>query len=102
MLERDYQPTVIKRIYQMFNDDVVVLKNDSSYLQGVPDLIVLYRDRWALLEVKPKMPKSSRDYQPNQEYYIEKFDEWSFAAMICPENQEEVLYDLQRSFQAGR
>ena len=28
----------------------MVLKNDANYIQGIPDLMVLYKDHWAALE----------------------------------------------------
>lgn len=75
----------------------VIVNFDTDAAQGVPDRIILYKDRWAALEVK-KSRTAVR--QPNQEYYIELFNEWSFAAFIYPENMEEVLDALQRSFEA--
>ena len=44
MLERDYQSHLIKRIKALL-PGCVVLKNDSSYLQGIPDLVIFYGDR---------------------------------------------------------
>ena len=75
----------------------VVMKNDSSYIQGIPDLLVLYNDRWASLECKKS--EGARK-QPNQEYYVEKLDSMSFSRFIFPENKEEVLRELQSAFQA--
>ena len=75
----------------------MVLKNDPCYIQGIPDLMVLYRDKWASLEVK-KTAKSH--HQPNQDYYIEKMNDMSFARFIYPENKEEVLRELQHAFRA--
>jgi hypothetical protein len=71
-------------------------------MQGIPDLLVLYRDRWAMLEVKTRRPRSSRDFEPNQEWYLEQFNEMSFGACIYPQNEEEVLNDLQQTFRARR
>lgn len=101
MLESVYQAQLIKRLKHLFPGSYV-LKNDSSYLQGVPDLLVLWGNLWAMLEVKAEMPTGPGDYEPNQEWYIEEFDNMSFAAMICPENEEEVLHDLFQAFGAGR
>lgn len=94
MAESKYQSRLIKKLEKLF-PGIVIQKNDSGYRQGVPDLSLFYRRRWAMLEVKDSL---SSDYQPNQEYYLELFNEMSFASMICPENEEEVLYGLQQTF----
>lgn len=98
MLESRYQTHVIKKLERVFIG-CLVLKNDTDYLQGIPDLIVLYRDTWAMLEVK-----SSFDavVQPNQRWYIEELDKMSFAAFIYPENEEEVFDALRKAFRARR
>jgi hypothetical protein len=98
MVESKFQAQLIKDLYEMF-EDCVVLKNDANYIQGMPDLLVLYRNHWAMLECKASM-SSSR--QPNQEYYVELLDEMSFAAFICPKNKEEILRALQSSFGSRR
>jgi hypothetical protein len=96
MLERDYQRKIIKRLKNTF-PGCIVLKNDSGYLQGVPDLLVLYNNKWASLEVKNS---SSAHRQPNQEYYVNTMDEMSFSRFIFPENEEEVFNELLRSFES--
>ena len=95
-LERDFQSYLIKRLKKLF-PGCIVLKNDPNYIQGVPDLIVLYNDKWAMLEVKKD---SSASHQPNQDYYVDKLGKMSFAAFIFPENVEEVLNDLQQAFRS--
>lgn len=94
MNEAEYQSRVITKIRGLI-PTCVILKNDSSYMPGIPDLLILYRDRWAMLEVKLH-PISRR--QANQEFYVDYFDAMSFAAFICPEHEEAVLYDLQCAF----
>lgn len=94
--ERFYQAGLIKDLRRIF-EGCLILKNDSSYLQGIPDLLILWRDRWAILEVKAKEPKAS-DFEPNQEYYLGVLNEMSFAACIYPENQDEVIHALQQAF----
>jgi hypothetical protein len=101
VLERDFQPKLIKRIKAMF-PGCVVLKNDANYMQGIPDTIILYRNRWATLEVKRKRPTKESDWEPNQQWYIDQLDRMSFSACVYPENMEEVLDDLQRAFTPRR
>ncbi|MBP3573934.1 MAG: hypothetical protein J6J71_04930 [Prevotella sp.] len=97
-LERDFQAKLIKEIKQIFKG-CIVMKNDSSYIQGIPDLLILYRDKWAALEVKKS---ATAHHQPNQEYYVELMDEMSYASFIYPENKEEVLYELQQTLFSRR
>lgn len=92
--ENQYQQKLIKKIKVLF-PGCYVLKNDPSYNQGIPDLIVLFKDKWGMLEVKIK---ANATEQPNQRYYVEQLSDMSFAAFISPDNEEEVLYELQRAF----
>lgn len=98
MLENRYQSQLIKKIQKIF-PGCQVLKNDSSYIQGIPDLTILYKDRWAMLEVKASADASE---QPNQRHYVQKLSDMSFAAFIFPENEEEVLHELQLAFGISR
>lgn len=96
--ENKFQADLIKTLKTRF-DGCVILKNDAKYKQGVPDLTVLYKDKWAALECKKKTTASHR---PNQDYYISKMDAMSFARFISPENQEEVLNEMERAFKSRR
>lgn len=80
---------------------VFITKNDANYRQGVPDWLILYRRRWAILEVKRKRPAES-DYEPNQEYYLEHLNKMSFARCVYPENMEEVLDALEQALRPRR
>lgn len=96
MLENKFQAKLIKDLKDMF-PGCIVMKNDSSYIQGIPDLLVLYNDKWASLECKKN---TNAKKQPNQEYYVGRMDEMSFSRFICPENMEEVLDELQQAFKS--
>lgn len=95
-LERDFQAGLIKDLKQMF-PGCIVMKNDSSYIQGIPDLLILYKDKWASLEVKKA---ANANKQPNQEYYVNQMNEMSFSRFIFPENKESVLNDLYQTFES--
>lgn len=93
MLEREYQAKLIKKINRRL-PGCLILKNDTDYLQGIPDLLILRGTRWAALEVKPSRDSPN---QPNQVYYICEMNDMSFAAFIYPEIEEDVLYALQQA-----
>lgn len=93
-LERDFQSKLIKEIKDRF-PGCIVMKNDPNYIQGIPDLTVLYGKHWASLETKRSMDARHR---PNQDYYVDKLNSMSFSRFICPENKEEVLGELQSAF----
>ena len=90
MLERKFQADLIAELREMF-PDCYVIKNDPNYRQVFPELLILYGNHWAALEVKQS---ADAHVQPNQKYYISKLDGMGFAAFIYPENKDEVLYDL--------
>lgn len=94
MLESKFQSILIKDLKKMF-PGCIVLKNDPNYLQGIPDLLILWRDRWATLEVKKA---ANASHQPNQDYYVATMDDMSFSRFIYPENKGEILRELQQSF----
>lgn len=93
-LERDFQPKLIEKILDRFKN-CLVMKLDAGYIQGIPDLLVLHKNKWAVLECK-KGAKAKR--QPNQEYYVEMLDNMSFSRFVYPENEEQVLNDLTDFF----
>ena len=93
MLESAFQKKLIKELKARF-PGCIVLKNDANYLQGIPDLLLLFKNRWAMLECKKTVTANRR---PNQEYYVEKLNGMSFARFISPENKEEVLDELQQA-----
>lgn len=98
MRENNFQAKLIKELKERF-PGCIVLKNDPNYIQGIPDLIVLYENKWASLECK----RSANEHkQPNQPYYVQKMNEMSFSSFIFPENKEEVLDELQSTFKPNR
>ena len=93
-LERDFQSKLVKEIGDKFKG-CIILKNDSSYMQGVPDWLILYKDKWATLEAKREANAKRR---PNQQYYVDTMNEMSFSRFIYPENKDYVLEELQEFF----
>ena len=84
MIESNFQRAVKKEIKERF-PDCIIFKTDATQIQGIPDLMILYEDKWAALEVKKDANASHR---PNQDYYVKQMNEMSFASFIFPENKE--------------
>lgn len=93
MLENKFKTKLVKEIRARLPGAIVLHTNPPP--QGIPDLLVLYQDKWAALEGKKANDSSHR---PNQDYWIEKMNKMSFAAFISPENKEDVLNAMERSF----
>lgn len=96
MKESKFQADLKKELKQRF-PGCIVTKLDSGDIQGIPDLLVLYKNKWASLEVKKSETASKR---PNQNYYVEKMNKMSFSRFIFPENKEEVLNELHKTFES--
>ena len=95
--ESRFQSGLIRELKARF-PGCVVTKLDSAHIQGIPDLLVLNGNRWAALEVKRDARASHR---PNQEHYVRRLNDMSFARFISPENKEEVLNELEQAFGAA-
>lgn len=93
--ESRFQHALIGAIKERF-PGCVVMKNDAGYIQGIPDLTVLYKNRWATLECKQNAKAS---HQPNQDYYVEKMNRMSFSRFIFPENRDQVLDEMTHYFE---
>jgi hypothetical protein len=98
MNETQYQRELKRKIEELV-PGCLVLKNDPQGRQGIPDILVLHNSRWAMLEVKMS---ATAEHQPNQAYYIDTLSDMSYASFIYPENEEEVLSELQRALGVSR
>lgn len=96
--ESKFQAGLIKELEQKF-PGCIVMKNDANYIQGIPDLLILYKDRWASLECKCG---SKASHQPNQDLYVKQMNQMSYSSFIYPENKEKVLDELQQTFKPRR
>jgi hypothetical protein len=94
MKESKFQSDLKKELQGMF-PGCMITKLDSGDIQGIPDLLVLYKDKWAVLENKRS---AKATHQPNQDYYVDKMNGMSFASFIYPENKDEVLARLRKKF----
>lgn len=98
MLERDFQRRLIKKLKQMF-PECIIMKTDPDYIQGLPDLLILVDNKWLALECKRS---NKAHHQPNQDYYVRRMNAMSYASFISPENEEEVLDEIQQTFRPRR
>lgn len=89
--ETTFQRRLIREIKLLF-PGCIVLKNDAQYFSGIPDLLILYNNKWAALECKRFTDASRR---PNQDYWVSRLRSMSYASFVFPENKKEVLYELQ-------
>ena len=98
MKESKFQKKLINILEKTYSD-CIIMKNDPTYIQGIPDLLILYKDKWVALECKDNKDAS---HQPNQDDYVEALNKMSYSSFVYPENLEEVLNDIQRTFEPGR
>lgn len=95
-LESKFQHELIEELKKLF-PGCMVMKLDSGYIQGIPDLLVLYNNQWATLECKRSQ---NANHQPNQDYYVDKMDNMSFSRFVYPENKQEVLDELYKTWKS--
>lgn len=89
-----FKTKLVKQLEERF-PGCWIISNNANDMPGVPDLLILYKDKWAMLEAKAA---ETSPHRPNQPYYVDLFDTMSFGAFIYPENAEEVLYELEQTF----
>jgi hypothetical protein len=92
--ESDFQKEIVRNLKDVF-PGCIVIKNDARYIQGIPDLLTLYKDKWAALEVKRSKQAMHR---PNQDHYIDQMNSMSYACFVYPENKEEIFDELRKHF----
>ena len=98
MAENRFKTNLIKQLRSMF-PGCIIMHLDPNEIQGIPDLLILYNDKWAVLEGKDY---ADAPHRPNQDYYVDLMNRMSFAAFIYPENKEEVLYELSQALRPNR
>lgn len=98
MRENKYQQKLVRKLKDKF-PDCTVLHNNAGVMQGIPDLLILNGKRWAALETKRN---KDANHRPNQDYYVDRLNKMSYASFVYPENEQEVLDDLERVLGAKR
>lgn len=95
-LESVFQKELMDEIRERY-PGCVIIKNDPNYIQGFPDWTILYKDKWVVIEAKRS---ASSKHQPNQDFYVKKLNDMSYAAFAYPENKEVILRELQSAFKS--
>lgn len=95
-MESKFQSKLVKELKSMFPGSYVV-KLDPTNHRGIPDLLILFKDKWATLECKDK---ENAKHRPGQDRNVETMNNMSYSSFIYPENKEKVLNDLQKLFGA--
>lgn len=98
MGESNYRRQIKRRLEREF-PGCIVIRPDPSDIQGIPDLLVLYGPRWAMLEVKMA---ADSPVQPNQPYYVRELNSMSYAAFIYPESEDRIFHELQLALRDRR
>lgn len=96
MLENKFKQNLVKEIREMF-PGAIITHLDPTEIQGIPDLLILHKNKWATLEGKKEV---DAPHQPNQDYYVGLMNDMSFSRFIYPENKEEVLNELRQAFES--
>lgn len=91
-LESGFQDKLRDELKELF-PGCMIFKMDQR--QGIPDLLILYKNMWATLENKKSIKATKR---PNQDYYVDLMNGMSFSRFIYPENKEQVLEELKKFF----
>lgn len=97
-LESKFKSDLIAEIERLY-PGAIVLKTDANQIQGIPDQLILYGDRWAAFEAKRS---EHAPHQRNQDYYVGLFNKMSYATFVYPQNKEVFLYELQQALRPGR
>ena len=85
--ESRFQHEVIQELEERL-PGCVVMKNATGLKDGFPDISVYRGRNWAMLECKRS---ESESHRPNQDWWVERLNDMSFASFIYPENRGEVL-----------
>ena len=75
-LESGFQDRLRDELKEIFHG-CMIFKMDQ--IQGIPDLLILYKDKWASLECKQHSLASVR---PNQRYYVDLMDKMWYKCKL--------------------
>ena len=76
--ESDFQANTIKKLKVMF-PGAIITKLDASYILGIPEVLILWGQRWAVFEFKKYVHATKRQ---NPDSYVDRMNTMSFARVI--------------------
>lgn len=90
MLEKDFQSKVIKWLK---SKGCVVLKyqQNATTITGVADVFFCKEGFYGFLECKKS---KNAPLRPGQKQFITKMAEWSYGAIVYPENWDKIKNEL--------
>lgn len=96
MNESQFRTNFIKKLKKI-SPEIFVEFADPGRVNGIPDLIIFFKNKHARIETKKSKNASKRQHQ---EYYINLFNSYGvYSTFLSPENEEEVLNELRRYFE---
>lgn len=93
--EGEYKTDSLKRlqgVLMMRYGRCLIMKNDPTFKQGMPDQIVIVEPFHVFLEYKRSKSESHR---PNQDYYVNLFNkQGGYAAFIYPDIEQQIFQEV--------
>ena len=89
-----FKEKLVKKLKSLY-PGCIIISMDPQEHPGIPDLLILYNNKWVALETKRSKTAAHR---PNQDWYVAKMKDMSYAAFIFPENEEAVLNEIRQTF----
>ena len=79
----------------------IVTKLEADTSNGIPDIIILHKGKWATLEAKKDISEvtKARRNKLAQDYYVAEMNKMSFSRYVYPQNKAEVINELKVHFQ---
>ena len=98
--EGNFKKKLIKDIKKEF-PGCIVTKLEADYCNGIPDILILHKDKWATLEAKKNKGEVTKERENKlaQDHYVAKMNSMGYSSYVYPENKEEVLNELKVHFQ---
>jgi len=98
--EGKFKAKLIEKLEERY-PDFIITKLEADLKNGIPDIVILGdKKRWATLEAKKNKEEVTkpRRNKKAQDYYVSKMGKMGYSSYVYPENEEEVLSELEDYF----